>query len=145
MSVSMKGLYTPPAPETRDIAYLDVEYKGVKYDWIIYVPQGVNVGDYLASKEADIYADIHAKEAAWSRLEPKTREELDPFTGETVTVHMDKNEIVKPDYPDYFALRRAEYPSIGDQLGAIAKGLDSTEYLDIQAKIAAVKAKYPKP
>ena len=42
----------------------------------------------------------------------------------------------------YIENRRAEYPSIGDQLDALWKGGDAqTEML---AKVMAVKAKYPK-
>jgi hypothetical protein len=145
MSIELTGLYTPPAPETRNIAYLNVQHNGQTYDWLIYVPQDVSVGEYVTANEAAIYAQIDAKEAQWDALDPKTRTILDPMTGENITVDIQKDEIVKPDSPDYYALRRAEYPSIGDQLGAIAKGLDSAEYLEIQAKIAAVKSKYPKP
>ena len=145
MSIELTGLYTPPAPETRSIAYLNVQHNGQTYDWIIYVPQDVSVGEYVTASEAGIYVQIDAKEAQWDALDPKTRTITDPFTDETITVDIQKSEIVHPDSPDYYALRRAEYPSIGDQLGAIAKGLDSAEYLDIQAKIAAVKSKYPKP
>ena len=145
MSIELTGLYTPPAPETRNIAYLNVQHNGQTYDWLIYVPQDVSVGEYVTTNEATIYAQIDAKEAKWDALDPKTRTITDPFTDETITVDIQKSEIVHPDSPDYYALRRAEYPSIGDQLGAIAKGLDSAEYLDIQAKIAAVKSKYPKP
>lgn len=43
---------------------------------------------------------------------------------------------------DYVALRVAEYPSAGDQLGAILKG--GAELEAIQAKVQAVKDKYPK-
>ena len=67
------------------------------------------------------------------------------FGGEDTIVDIQKEEIVRPDSPDYYALRRAEYPPLTDQLGAIAKGLDSLEYQSILAKIAEVKLKYPKP
>ena len=39
--------------------------------------------------------------------------------------------------------RRAEYPSIGDQLDALWKGGDALA--EMQAKIQTVKNKYPKP
>ena len=145
MTIKLKGIYTPPAPETRDMAYLEVDHNGETYDWTIYYPQGANIGEYLASVEETIYAQIDAKEAEWKALSPKTRIELSPITGEELVVDIAKNEIVRPEIPDYYAKRRSEYPSIGDQLGAIAKGLDSPEYLEILAKIDAVKAKYPKP
>lgn len=44
--------------------------------------------------------------------------------------------------------RRAAYPSIGDQLDALYKKLelnDDTDWNDIAAQIANVKATYPKP
>lgn len=145
MSIELTGLFTPPAPETRNIAYLNVQHNGQTYDWLIYVPQDVSVGEYVTANESAIYVQIDAKEAQWDALDPKTRTITDPFTDETITVDIQKSEIVHPDSPDYYALRRAEYPPIGDQLGAIAKGLDSAEYLDIIAKIEAVKLKYPKP
>lgn len=145
MTIRLKGIYTPPAPETRDMAYLEVDYNGETYDWTIYYPQGANIGEYLASAEESIYAQIAAKEAEWAALSPKTRIELDSITGQEIVVDINKNEIVKPEIPDYYAKRRNEYPPIGDQLGAIAKGFDSTEYLEILAKIDAVKAKYSKP
>ena len=70
---------------------------------------------------------------------------IDPITNEEFVVDIEKNEVVKPDYPDYYALRREEYPSLGDQLDAFWKGSDSPEYELMMEKIAAVKAKYPKP
>jgi len=48
----------------------------------------------------------------------------------------------------YEALRRAEYPPIGDQLDAIWKWLEppeGTEAAELRARWLAVKAKYPKP
>jgi len=145
MSVGLKGLFTPPAPETRNIAYLDVVHNGQNYDWLIYAPQEVNIGEYLAANEAAVYAQIDAKESAWEALTPKSWEEIDPMTGENVTITLQKSDFVQPDSPDYYAKRRGEYPPIGDQLGAIAKGLDSPEYAGILAAIEAVKTKYPKP
>lgn len=144
MTIALKGIYTPPSPETRDIAYLEVDYNGEKYDWTIYYPQGVNIGEYLASVEESIYAQIDAKEAEWQALYPKTRTEFDPITQEEIVVDIHKSEIVKAEIPDYYAKRRAEYPSIGDQLGALFKGPDSQDYIDMMAKIQAIKDKYPK-
>lgn len=145
MTVGLKGLFTPPAPETRDVAYLEVVYNGNTYDWMVYIPQEANVADTLASMETKIYAEIDYKEAQWTALEPKTKTVLNHMTGQEETVPIQKEEIVKPDYPDYYALRRNEYPTIGDQLGGISKGVDSPEYQEILTKIQAVKDKYPKP
>jgi hypothetical protein len=90
-------------------------------------------------------ADIDSKEADWVALEPKTRMILDPISDKYIESPISKEEIVKPSIPDYYALRRNEYPSLGDQLDAVWKGLDSQSFADMQAKIATVKAKYPKP
>ena len=66
------------------------------------------------------------------------------MTGQITEAPISKEEIVKPSIPDYYALRRSEYPSLGDQLDAVWKGTASQAFLDMQAKIALVKAKYPK-
>ena len=145
MTIGLKGIFTPPAPETRDIAHLEVVHNGNTYDWMVYIPQGVSVTDSLASMETRIYDEIDYKEAQWAALEPKTRIELNRITMEETVVDIAKEEVVKPDYPDFYALRRNEYPIMGDQLGGISKGIDSAEYQDILTKIQAVKDKYPKP
>jgi len=44
---------------------------------------------------------------------------------------------------DYAELRRKEYPAIGDQLDALWKGGVALE--EMAQKVAAVKAKFPKP
>lgn len=62
--------------------------------------------------------------------------------------HEDQSDIVdgsdggKYSANDYRALRRAEYPSIGDQLDALFKA--GAYPPDMAAKVAAVKSKYPK-
>jgi hypothetical protein len=149
MTVELKGIFTPPAPETRDIAHIEVVHNGNTYNWMAYTSQGVGIAESLASMETRIYDEIDYKEAQWQALEPKTktvRSPPNPLTGEgTIVVDIAKEEIVKPDYPDYYALRRNEYPPVGDQLGAFAKGIDSQEYQDMLLKIQAVKDKYPKP
>jgi hypothetical protein len=145
MTVELKGIFTPPAPETRDIAHIEVVHNGNTYNWMVYTTQGVDIADSLASMETRIYAEIDYKEAQWAALEPKTRIEFNRITMEETVVDIAKEEIVKPDYPDYYALRRNEYPVMGDQLGGISKGIDSAEYQDILTKIQAVKDKYPKP
>lgn len=140
MTIGLKGLFTPGGDETRDILYLDVEYNGNNYEWAVYRPMDSgDIGEYIAANESNIYAEIAFKEAKWIALNPKTRD----IGGEQIPI--EKSEIVAPDMPDYYALRRREYPPIGDQLGAIAKGIDSPEYLSILAKIEEVKLKYPKP
>lgn len=121
MAITIKsaGLLTPGGLEDRDIIVLDVEYKKNTYSWSIYSVPGQSIEDSITNALTSIEQKIATQLAA----------------GEEPT----------PEIPDYYAKRRTEYPSIGDQLGAIAKGLDSPEYLEILAKINAVKAKYPKP
>jgi len=143
MSVSLEGLASNIEGEERSLAYLKVQHNGRSYDWQTFVPPGADLSAYLASKEAAIKADIDAKEAAWTALTPKTREIPDPMTGKTTTVPIDKSEIVRPDVPDYYAKRRAEYPSLAEQLGAMWKG--GAAAAEMAAKIEAIKAKYPKP
>jgi hypothetical protein len=140
--ISLEGIASNLANEERGLAYLKVEHNGQTYDWQLFIPQGVDLSAYISSKEAAIYADIDAKEAAWA-VAPKTREIPDPFGGEPTVVDIDKSEIVRPDNPDYYALRRAEYPSLADQLDAMWKGGDAAAAMT--ARIAEVKSKYPKP
>lgn len=140
--ISLEGIASNLPNEERGLAYLKVEHNGQTYDWQLFIPQGVDLSAYLASKEAAIYADIDAKEAAWAAA-PKTREITDPMTNETRTVDIDKSEVVRPDNPDYYALRRAEYPALGEQLDALWKGNDAAAAM--AARILEVKSKYPKP
>jgi hypothetical protein len=140
--ISLEGIASNLANEERGLAYLKVEHNGQTYDWQLFVPQGADLSAYIASKEAAIKADIDAKEAAWA-VAPKTREIPDPFGGAPTVVDIDKSEVVRPDNPDYYALRRAEYPALGEQLDALWKGGEAAA--EMTAKIAEIKAKYPKP
>ena len=142
MSISLEGLASNLPNDDRNFAYLKVEHNGQTYDWTLFIPQEVDLSAYIASKEAAIKADIDAKEAAWV-ASPKTREVTDHFTNETQTVEIDKSEVVRPDNPDYYARRRAEYPALGEQLDALWKGGDAAAAM--AAKILEIKSKYPKP
>jgi hypothetical protein len=143
ITINCKGLYTPGGNEERDMAYLDVEYNDTHYDWIIYVPQGVNLGIYLEESKPKIQAQIDAKELEWANLDPKTKTEYD-LNEQEIVVAIQKEDIVKPEIPDYYAKRKAEYPSIGDQIGALINPNASPSLAEIIAKIQEVKAKYPK-
>jgi hypothetical protein len=140
--ISLEGLMTPGGDESRALAMLKVVHNGQTYDWQIFVPPNTDLSTFIAASEAAVKAQIDAKEAAWAALTPKTRPVTDPMTGETTQVPIEKSEIVRPDIPDYYAKRRAEYPSLGDQLDAMWKG--GQDAADMQAKIQAVKQKYPK-
>jgi hypothetical protein len=143
--VALTGLASNIEGESRALAYLEVSHNDTVYNWQIFIPGDVeNIQEYLDGYKQSILDDIDAKEEAWSLLEPKTRTVDDPMTGTPTEVPIGKEEIVKPSIPDYYALRRNEYPSLGDQLDAMWKGLNSQAFLDMQGRIAAVKAKYPK-
>lgn len=144
-TITLGGLQSVGGNETRALGYITVSFDDKSYDWQTFIPPDVNLTEYLESVKEKIADEIRAKEAEWEALTPKTRTRFDPFNQEEVTVNIDKSEIVRPDIPDYYAKRREEYPLVGDQLGALWKGLDSPEYADMQAKIQAVKNKYPKP
>jgi hypothetical protein len=144
--ITLTGLASNLEGEERALAHVEVNHNGNIYNWQVFLPKSVeNVQSYLDSIEQSVIDDIDSKELAWSNLEPKTRTINDPFTGQETVVEISKEEIVKPDIPDYYALRRNEYPSLGDQLDAMWKGINSQDFIDMQAKISAVKVKYPKP
>ena len=142
-TISLEGLASGIPGEERGVAYVKVDHNGQTYDWKIFIPPGQDLGAYLASVTAQVAADIDAKEAAWAALTPKTREIEDPLTNETITVDIQKNEIVCADDPDYYAKRRTEYPPLAEQLDAFWKG--GQAQADMLAKIQAIKDKYPKP
>jgi len=125
-TVSLEGLQSGAAGEDRAIAILKVEHNGQTYDWQIYVPTGVDLSEFIAGCTARVGAEIDTKEAQWASF-PE---------GE-------KSNVVRPDVPDYYAKRRAEYPALGDQLDAQWKGGDAATAM--QARIQAVKTKNPKP
>ena len=137
--ISLEGLQSGVTGEDRAIAILKVEHNSETYDWMTFVPPDTDLATYIAASEARIKAEIDAKEALWA-ASPKMRE-VEGING-TETVAIDKSEIVCADNPDYYAKRRAEYPALGDQLDAVWKGDDAM--VAMAAKIAAVKAKYPK-
>lgn len=137
--ISLEGLQSGVTGEDRAIAILKVEHNSQTYDWMTFVPPDTDLATYIAASEARIKAEIDAKEALWA-ASPKMRE-IEGING-TETVAIDKSEIVCADNPDYYAKRRAEYPALGDQLDAVWKGDDAMAAM--AAKIAAVKAKYPK-
>lgn len=137
--ISLEGLQSGVTGEDRAIAILKVEHNSLTYDWMTFVPPDTDLATYIAASEARIKAEIDAKEALWA-ASPKMRE-VEGING-TETVAIDKSEIVCADNPDYYAKRRAEYPALGDQLDAVWKGADAMTAM--AAKIAAVKAKYPK-
>lgn len=145
MTISLEGLLTVGGNEDRALADLKVEHNGLTYLWKRYVPAGVNdLTQWLVDIDTSVRAEIDLREAEWSALEPKTRT-IEDTVGESRTVDIPKEEIVCPTIPDYYALRRNAYPPIGEQLGATFKGVESPEFIEMQVRIEAVKALYPKP
>lgn len=118
VNVQFVGIRTPGAPEDRDQIMLKVTYQDVTYDWCIYQMPG---------------ADINV-----------TIEQATPTIQHQIEQILAVGGVVQPPMPDYYALRRAEYPSLADQLDAFWKGPQSPEYVAMQDKIQAVKQKYPK-
>lgn len=143
--VNLVGLISNIENENRALANIQVLHNGNVYDWQVFIPNDVtNLSDYIQQISPNIIEDINTKEQLWSDLDPKTRTIIDPTTGQSTEIEILKSEIVKPNIPDYYALRRQEYPSLGDQLDAIWKGIDSQSYLDMKSRIAEIKSKYPK-
>lgn len=135
--------------DTRPLLYLEVNYSGSLYDWQIFGIPNENLTDTIELKKDLTFAEIQHKLDYWDLLEPKTKlvETFDDNTGEIIEVEVPllKEEIVKPDIPDYYHLRSKAYPALGDQLGALYKGVESEEYTQMQAKINQVKVDIPKP
>ena len=144
IEISLEGLQTLSPPEDRALAHLKIFYNNNVYNWSLYIPHNTDLGSYIESNKTKIQADIDAKEAAWAALDPKTRTLTNPLTQATETVDIAKEEIVRPDIPDYYALRRAAYPSLAEQLGALWKGTDSADYQNMMSQIQAVKDQFPK-
>jgi hypothetical protein len=138
--ISLEGLQSGVTGEDRAIAILKVEHNSLTYDWMTFVPPDADLATYIAASEGRVKAEIDAKEALWA-ASPKTRE-IEGING-AETVAIDKSEVVRADNPDYYASRRTAYPTLADQLDAMWKGADAMTAM--AAKIAAVKAKYPKP
>lgn len=141
--ITLEGLRSVGGNEDRALADIKVEYNSLVYNWQIYIPRNTgNLATFLESSKPNIELDIDNKEAIWAALDPKTREIPDPFGTGTITVDILKEEIVKADVPDYVAIRRNNYPPIGEQLDAIWKGPLSSDYNDIEDEILTVKDTY---
>lgn len=142
-NITLTGIYTPGLPETRNIALVQLTHNNIEYSWKVYIPQEVNIQEYIESQLSTIQQEIDTKEKEWETLSPKHRLITD-FTGETFKQEITKDEIVCPEIPDYYAKRRDAYPPLGEQLDAIWKGIDSAEFLRLQETIKLVKQTYPK-
>ena len=142
-TVEIAGVQAQPSPETRNLVYLKVYYDQEIYSWSIYVSPTEDMETFVQANAERIKKDIDQKELEWQNLDPKTRTITD-IDGNQITVDISKDEIVKPDVPDYYAKRRVEYPDVTEQFDSFWKGIGSAEYLNMQQKILEVKNKYPK-
>lgn len=144
--VTLTGIASNLEGEDRALAYVQVDHNGNNYEWQIFIPKSAESAQaFLDSAKQSILDDIDAKELAWSQLDPKTRTVQNPLSGEQTEVPISKDEIVRPSIPDYYILRKNEYPSLSDQMDAVWKGPDSQAFADMKSRILAIKAKYPKP
>lgn len=143
-TITIEGLMSPGGNETRAIAILKVIHDDNEYNWQSYVPENTSLDVFMQNITPIVLGQIAEKEQIWQNLDPKTKEVTHPITGEVIVVPIEKNEIVKPDIPDYYASRRNEYPSLSEQIAAIYKGPGSPDFIAMQNKIQAVKNKYPK-
>lgn len=147
-SVTVIGLKSLSYPETRALVLLEVNYNNNVYNWEIFCPENKSLDEFLNEEtKQKIYADIERKELEWENLSPKTKlvPSFENFGEDNlVEIPIQKEEIVKPDIPDYYAKRREHYPTLGDQLDAIWKGIDSDEFISMVQRIQEVKQNYPK-
>jgi hypothetical protein len=92
--------------------------------------------DYIVSKDGPDQK-AHIEEWLHTNLPQPTQEQLDEALREISSVDPVR---------DHAAQRRAEYPSVGDQLDAAWKARqgDHSEQQRLDAQIARIKEKYPK-
>lgn len=94
---------TIPTKSGRTLIYTDINYNGNTYKWAMYVSLGENqtFADYLTIHADEYQQDIDDKEAYWLII-PHTEEIDDPDNpGQTITIDIPKDSVVKPDIPDY--------------------------------------------
>jgi len=143
-NITIRGIKDGDQFDDRVTILLTVQYNDELFDWFVKLPKSYTgtFGEYVDSVAGNIYTDIEAKLEEWNNLEPKVLSVTDELTGQIVTIPLDRSEIVKPTYPDYYVLRAREYPNIAEQLDSFWKGGASA--LEMQEKIAYIKSKYPK-
>lgn len=144
-NITIQALSCCNGAEERDMLILDVVRNNQSYVWEVFVPIGRSDYDqFLEEMKPAIFAEIDQKEAAWQALDPKTIV-VTGIMGEEMVIPVAKSSVVKSENPDYYARRRAEYPSLAEQLDAFWKGLDSPEYVAMAQKIREIKLRHPKP
>lgn len=146
MNIKIKSLTSNLINDDRSLANVEINYNDNIYNWKIYIPSKVsNIDSYLQSIENSIFEDIQQKENIWSNMteEEKIINTIDPETNETIIRTLIKEDVVKPQIPDNYAIRKSMYPSIGDQLDAYWAGPDSPKYQNMLEIIQNIKTSYP--
>ena len=146
MNIKIKNLASNLVNDDRSLADVEVNYNNNDYNWKVYIPSNVsNIDSYLQSIENSIFEDIQHKENIWSNMteEDKIITKTDPETNQTISYTLTKNDIVKPQIPDNYAIRKSLYPSIGEQLDSYWAGPGSSKYQAMLEKIKNIKQTYP--
>jgi hypothetical protein len=143
-TVGVKAISPGSFKEDRLRLILEVVFNGEIFEWEDWFPRSYpgSFEDYINERTEFILNSVEQKINEWDLLEPKIRE-IDNGFDEVITVPINRDEIVKPEYPDYYAKRANEYPPLADQIDALWKGGD--DYQAMLDKISAIKNKYPKP
>jgi len=94
--INCQGIYDS-AKLNRRIAILEVNYQDEVYNWEIDIPPAADLSEYLSQCHARVESEIDEKLAVWQALDPKTQTTVDPLTGETLTIDIDKKSVVRSD------------------------------------------------
>lgn len=146
--IILNGIASGNSFDDRTLLILSVTLNDEVFEWSVRVHPSYtgSFGEYPQIYSDQIYADIQNKLNHWDALTPKTRDvvmDADVMGNEqTITVPIQRDEIVRPTYPDYYVFRAREYPSVAEQLDAYWKG--GTAQQDMQQRIQNIKLKYPK-
>lgn len=145
-TISLNGIVSNLANEERVLLLLSVIYNDEKYEWQRFALSNTTIDTaYLDSLIPSIEQEISYKLEQWNLTDKTPIDEIDNLTGDSRKIEVNKHDVIKPDNPDYYSLRRNEYPKIGEQLDAFWKGVESTEYKEMSKIIQDIKNKYPKP
>lgn len=141
--IAIRGIAPNNLNDDRTLLLLDVTFNGEVFAWETRISPLYtgSFNNYIEENTDKIFSDIENKLELWETLSPKTRE-IVVEGDEIITVAIERSEIVRPTYPDYYVLRKQEYPSIQEQLDAFWK--DGSVQQSMQQTIQNIKNKYPK-
>jgi len=141
--IILRGIAPGSQNDDRTVLIVDIHYNDEIFPWELRMPPTytMNWDDYIDSNSDKLFLELETKLTEWENLDPKFTEIEDPM-GMTSSVEITREDWVKPTYPDYYALRFREYPSLSEQLDSFWKGDDAIE--SMRDKIAEIKEKYPK-